>query len=136
MLFADWPKQHFLHSTSDSEWVHLAWGIFGHVSIFVYCLFGVSTLSNQRRNFISSRPIKLLKQIKIFKISKFQNLIFFKKIKIFKKFQNFQKFHKISKFLLYFKILTLNLVNDWLTSAVGLCQSIIDQVRIVMSRPH
>jgi hypothetical protein len=52
--------QHFLNSTSDSEWVHLAWGIFGHVSIFVYCLFGVSTLSNQRRDFISSRPIKLI----------------------------------------------------------------------------
>jgi hypothetical protein len=28
------------------------------------------------------------------------------------------------------------MVNDCLTSAVGLDQSIIDQVRIVMSRPH
>ena len=27
MLFSDWSKQHFLNSTS--EWVHLAWGIFG-----------------------------------------------------------------------------------------------------------
>ena len=52
------------------QWVHLAWGIFGLVSIFVYCLFGVSTLSNQRRDFISSRPIKLLKKVKIFKIFK------------------------------------------------------------------
>jgi hypothetical protein len=34
------------------QWVHLAWGIFGLVSIFVYCLSGVSTLSKQRRDFI------------------------------------------------------------------------------------
>jgi hypothetical protein len=39
-------------------------GIFGLVSIFVYCLFGVSTLFNQRRDFISSRPIKLQKNFK------------------------------------------------------------------------
>ena len=39
----------------------------GLVSIFVYCLFGASTLSDQRRDFISSRPIKLQRKVKIFK---------------------------------------------------------------------
>jgi hypothetical protein len=48
------------------QWVHLAWGIFEPVSIFVYCLFGVSTLSNQRRDFIFSRPIKLQKKVNFF----------------------------------------------------------------------
>ena len=79
------------------QWVHLAWGIFGPVSIFDYCLFGVSTLSNQRRDFISSRPIKLQFFFLKFKI--------FKKCYKFYKFQNFQKFHKISKFSSYFNIL-------------------------------
>jgi hypothetical protein len=32
---------------------------------FFYCLFGVSTLSNQRQDFISSRPIKLQEKVKI-----------------------------------------------------------------------
>jgi hypothetical protein len=34
------------------------------------------------------------------------------------------------------QLIPTDLVNDWLTSAVGLGQSIIDQVRTVMSRPH
>ena len=79
MLFDDWPKQHFLNSTLG--WVHLAWGIFGLVSIFVSCLFDVSTLSNQRRYFIFSRPIKLQKgqNYQNFKISKFYKILnFFK----------------------------------------------------------
>ena len=44
------------------------------VSIFVDCLFGVSTLSNQRRDFISSRPIKLQKRSKFSQISKFYKI--------------------------------------------------------------
>ena len=111
MLFADWPKQHFLNSTSEwvylscsehtshtvsmprVQWGHLAWGIFGLVSIFVYCLFGVSTLSNQRRYFISSRPINLQKKAKNFKIlQNFKNFIY--NLKIFQKISKFKKFHK------------------------------------------
>jgi hypothetical protein len=38
------------------------------------CLFGVSTLSNQRRDFISSRPIKLQKKGQFF-FFKVQNLL-------------------------------------------------------------
>ena len=82
-----------IFSTVTSEWVHLAWGTFGFVSIFVYCLFDVSTLSNQRRDFISSRPIKLQKRSNISKISTFQN---------FTKFQFFLKLYIF--FLLKFKI--------------------------------
>jgi hypothetical protein len=51
------------------------------------CVFGVSTLSNQRRDFNSSRPIKLQKRSKFSKNLKF--IFFLKKIHI--KFQNFQK---------------------------------------------
>jgi hypothetical protein len=49
------------------------------VSIFVYCLFRVSTLSNERRDFISSRPIKLQKKVKILKFpnfTKFKNMVY------------------------------------------------------------
>jgi hypothetical protein len=34
---------YFRVSIPRVQWVHLAWGIFGLVSIFVYCLFGEST---------------------------------------------------------------------------------------------
>jgi hypothetical protein len=69
-IFSTLPQSEYTSravSIPRVQWVHLAWGIFGLVSIFVYCLFGVSTLSIQRRDFISSRPIKLQK------MSKFQN---------------------------------------------------------------
>ena len=94
-IFSTLPQSEYTSralSIPRVQWVHLAWGIFGPVSIFVYCLFGVSTLSNQRRNFISSRPIKLQKKVN-----------FFFKFKIFKTFHinviNFVNFkiYKISK---------------------------------------
>jgi hypothetical protein len=86
-IFSTLPQSEYTSravSISRVQWAYLAWGIFGLVSIFVYCLFGVSTLSNQRRDFISNRPIKLQKKVKIFKnfkISKFY--------KIYKNFKNF-----------------------------------------------
>jgi hypothetical protein len=101
------------------QWVHLAWGIFGLVSIFVYCLFGVSTLSNQRRDFISSRPIKLQKGQNFQKFQNFKILQYFfskisckiskfsKNLKIMKSkffFLKVQNFQKISKFNLKKKI--------------------------------
>jgi hypothetical protein len=86
------------------QWVHLAWGIFELVSNFIYCLFGVSTLSNQRRDFISSRPIKLQEKVNIlknFKISKFY------------KFQNFQTFHiKYQNFPKIFKTIK-KIIKNW-----------------------
>ena len=94
--FSDWPKQNFLNSTS--EWVHLAWGIFGPVSIFVYCLFGVSTLSNQRpeTRFHFQSANQIAKKVKFSKISKFHKIstkhfkIFIYNFKMFKKFQNYK----------------------------------------------
>jgi hypothetical protein len=86
------------------------------VSIFVYCLFRVSTLSNERRDFISSRPIKLQKKVKILKFpnfTKFKNISKISYISKFsKKFQNckidfffkVQNFTKISKKISKFKL--------------------------------
>ena len=91
-IFSTLPQSEYTSlavSIPRMQWVHLTWGIFELMSIFVYCLFGVSTLSNQRRDFISSRPIKLQKKVKILKISNF-----FQKFHI--KFQNFQN-NKIKK---------------------------------------
>ena len=120
MLFADWPKQHFLNSTSEwvyltcseytsravsiprVQWVHLTWGIFGLVSIFVYCLFSVSTLSNQRWDFFSSRPIKLQKKVKNAKFQKISNISY--KSSKFSKNSKFKKFHKFFINFINFKI--------------------------------
>ena len=70
-----------------------------YIRACVYCLFGVSMLSNQRRDFIF-KNVKISKFYKKF-FWKFKILQFYKKnnlyIKIFIKFQNFQKFHKVSK---------------------------------------
>jgi hypothetical protein len=52
------------------QWVHLAWGIFGLVSIFVYCLSGVSTLSKQRRDFIFKKNCNLFCWIYCWKVWK------------------------------------------------------------------
>ena len=110
-IFSTLPQNEYTSravSIPHVQWVYLACSeytsreVYSGLSIFVYFLFGVSTLSNQRRDFISSRPIKWKKRSKFSKISKFN--FFSKKSKFslnFKTFKNlirFQNFHHISKF--------------------------------------
>ena len=102
MLFADWPKQHFLNSTS--EWVYLACSEYTSREVYSgLCLFSIRCFNvvqpETRFHFQKCKNFKILQKF-FFESSKFYN--FPKKklyIKIFIKFQSFQKYHKISKYV-------------------------------------
>ena len=97
MLFADWPKQHFLNSSS--EWEHLSCSeytsreVYSGLCLFLSIVYSVFQQCPTRDEI--SFPVgqsNCKKRSKFSKISKFQNFIKFQKIS-----KNSYKISKISK---------------------------------------